>query len=304
MRRSHSLSHRLCRGCLTNIAINLTAQNRLAKAENTCLRAVDIALLGGIGKSHIFRARLDYFKSLSIFGQWEEAEDVWQLLDPMGRQWSRSVYRPGMAENLYARFLFWQGKLQEVNLINAEQLAKKGKDRRTIRSLHRLRGQWRLEQVQWESATNSFLEAVLIARAMGQKDEEAEAFLALTKLHLKQLPDPHHIAEQLASAKEPAHRPLAELWLAIGNHEQATKHALAAYKWAWADGEPYVHRYELNKARALLEQLNIPIPDLPPYDPAKEEKFPWEDELVAAIEELRAKAEAEKAADGQAEDWQ
>ncbi|MDJ0707839.1 MAG: hypothetical protein QNJ46_31575 [Leptolyngbyaceae cyanobacterium MO_188.B28] len=209
-----------------------------------------------------------------------------------------------MAENLYARFLFWQGKLQEVNLINAEQLAKKGKDRRTIRSLHRLRGQWRLEQVQWESATNSFLEAVLIARAMGQKDEEAEAFLALTKLHLKQLPDPHHIAEQLASAKEPAHRPLAELWLAIGNHEQATKHALAAYKWAWADGEPYVHRYELNKARALLEQLNIPIPDLPPYDPAKEEKFPWEDELVAAIEELRAKAEAEKAADGQAEDWQ
>jgi hypothetical protein len=71
-------------------------------------------------------------------------------------------------------------------------------------------------------------------------------------------------------------------------------HALAAYKAAWADGEPYVFRYALNKARALLEQLGAEIPDLPPYDPAKDEKLPWEDEVAAAIERLRAEKEAEK----------
>ena len=87
-------------------------------------------------------------------------------------------------------------------------------------------------------------------------------------------------------------RDLADLWLAIGDHEQTKKHALEAYKFAWADGEPYVHRYELNKSRALLEKLGVPIPNLPPYDPSKDEKFPCEDEVAAAIENLRAKKKA------------
>jgi hypothetical protein len=51
-------------------------------------------------------------------------------------------------------------------------------------------------------------------------------------------------------------------------------------------------RYALNKARALLEKLGVTIPDLPPYDPAKDEKFPCEDEVAAAIEKLRAQKEA------------
>ena len=51
----------------------------------------------------------------------------------------------------------------------------------------------------------------------------------------------------------------------------------------------------MNKARGLPEQLDVAIPDLPDYDPAKDEKLPWEDEVVAAIEKLRAEKEAEKA---------
>ncbi|MCP4567608.1 MAG: hypothetical protein GY841_08520 [FCB group bacterium] len=117
------------------------------------------------------------------------------------------------------------------------------------------------------------------------------------KLHLDQLTDPHQEAERLAKIKKPSNRALAELWLAIGDHKQAKRHALAAYEWAWADGEPYVHRYELNKTRALLEQLGVDIPDLPPYDPDKDEKFPWEDDVVAAIEKLRAENEAKKVAE-------
>ncbi len=55
-------------------------------------------------------------------------------------------------------------------------------------------------------------------------------------------------------------------------------------------------------ALALLEQLAAEIPDLPPYDPAKYEKFPWEDEVAAAIDELRAENEAEKATEESAEE--
>ena len=136
-----------------------------------------------------------------------------------------------------------------------------------------------------------------MAREIGQVDAESETQLALARIHLGQLPDPHIEAERLAKAREPDHRPLAELWLTIGDREQAKNHALAACELAWADGEPYVHRYELNKAYALLDKLDMEIPKLPVYDPAKDEKLPWEDEVAAAIEKLRAEKKAKKAAE-------
>ena len=237
-----------------------------------------------------------------MIGKWAEAETIWNILHSMGRNWARTFYRAGQAEKEYAIFLFRQGKLQEELLIYVEELAQKGKDRTIIRELHVLRGKWYVEQEQWEPATTSFHEAVRMIREVGQKDEEAEVFLALAQFHCNQLSDPHHSANKLSNIKNAAHFPLAELWFAIDDHEQATKYALSAYKWAWADGEPYVHRYELNKARALLEQLNVSIPDLPPYNPAKDKKFPWEAEVAAVIEELKAKAEAEKASEEQDED--
>ncbi|MBP85886.1 MAG: hypothetical protein CMJ64_04080 [Planctomycetaceae bacterium] len=75
------------------------------------------------------------------------------------------------------------------------------------------------------------------------------------------------------------------------------RHALAAYKWAWADGEPYVNRYELTKTTELLQQMNVPIPNLPPYDPAKDEPFPWKADVRAAIEKIRARKEAKEKSD-------
>jgi hypothetical protein len=150
-----------------------------------------------------------------------------------------------------------------------------------------------VEQPEWALAIESLGEAATMARTAGQTDARAETFLALAKFNLGQLKEPRREADQLASASSVDNRALAELWLAIGDDEQAKKHALAAYKWAWADGEPYVHRYALNKARALLEKLGAEIPNLPAYDPAEDGKFPLEDEVAAAIEKLRAKKEAE-----------
>ena len=71
-------------------------------------------------------------------------------------------------------------------------------------------------------------------------------------------------AERLTQLSQPAHRYLAMLWLAIGDADQANHHALAAYTWAWADGEPYVNRYELTRTTELLQQMNAPVPMLPP----------------------------------------
>jgi hypothetical protein len=214
----------------------------------------------------------------------------------MGRDWQRSLYRPGEAEHLYALFRFYKGEMTEEHLNRAEQLVKAGKDRLIIRGLHRLRGAWQLQQGRHAPAAESLHEAVRLARKVRQVDAESETRLALASIHLDQLREPRRDAERLAKTKKPAHRPLAELWLAIGDREQAKKHALAAYQWAWADGEPYVHRYELNQSRALLEKLGVEIPKLPAYDPAQDEKLPWEDEVAVAIDKLRAENEAKQAA--------
>jgi tetratricopeptide (TPR) repeat protein len=277
---------------LLSIARVLKRQARLAKAESCQLLALSVATLLE-NDEQLFSSRRVRFSQLVTVGLWAEAEAMWQLLDPMGRNWSRAVYRPGSVEYIYARFRFSQGTLEEEHLAHAEHLARMGKSRLVVRNLHGLRGAWQLEQGRWAAAVESYQEAVRMAREVGQHDLLSEAALLLAKFRLGQISAPRDEAEQLASAKEPPHYVLAELWLAMGDRKHAKRHALAAYKAAWADGEPYVFRYDLNKARALLEQLGAQIPDLLPYDPAKDEKLPWEDEVAAAIERLRAEKEAE-----------
>ena len=275
---------------LSNICKSLFDLRRLVKWKRYLLLVLDLAALMD-DEDRLFRARLDRFVQLAEIGPWADAEAMWQLLDPMGRDWPRAVYRSGEAEYEYAKFRFWRGDLTEEYLARAEQLAKAGKNRLHIRYLHRLRGQWRLEQGQWMLAADTLHEAVRMARAVGRSDAAAETQLALAKFQLGQVTDPRREAEQLMAARWVSYLELADLWLAIGDREQAKKHALKAYKWAWADGQPY-NRYELNKAKALLEKLGAEIPNLPPYDPAKDEKLPWEDEVPAAIEKLRAEKEA------------
>ena len=144
-------------------------------------------------------------------------------------------------------------------------------------------------------AAESLHEAVTMAQAVGQSNASAATQLALAKFHLGQVADARSTAETLADAQYISNLDLAALWLAIRDRDQAKKHALAAYRRAWADGEPFVRRYNLNKSRALLDQLGVEIPNLPAYDPAKDEKLTWEDKVQAAIEELRAEKPAQEA---------
>ena len=103
--------------------------------------------------------------------------------------------------------------------------------------------------------------------------EASETGLALAKFHLGRLTgaDARSEAERLAQLRQPAHRYLAMFRLALGDTEQANHHTLTAYKWAWADGEPYVDRYDLTKTTELLKQMNVPIPQLQPYDSTKDD---------------------------------
>jgi len=264
----------------------------LPKTERCLLFALDIATLIDSNIS-LFLARLSQLSYLAVVGRWGEAELSWKIIESMGCDWPADDYIQGGAEYTYAWLRFYRYDLTEEVLAKAESLARSSKNRPGIRALHRLRGDWYILKEEWKLAADSFGEAIRMAREIGRTAEYSETRLALIQFNLNQLPNPHQQAEQLASAQAVDHQALAELWFAIGDAAESRKHALEAYKEAWADGEPYVERYALNKARALLEQLSAPIPDLPPYDPAKDEKLPWEDELVAAVEKLRAEKSAD-----------
>jgi tetratricopeptide (TPR) repeat protein len=271
-----------------HVASVILLKQSIAKAFRASILALEISTLLN-NTENIFASRLWLFCRQALAGQWREAELTWQLLDPMGRAWSRARHRPGMAECEFARFRHMKGDLKEEHLALAERLAAKGKNRPTLRALHWLRGIWRLDQGEWVLAVVSLQEVVRMDRERGYFDAQSETALALAKFHLGQFAEPMREAGRLAQLRDPAHRYLAQLWLALGDTEQAKHHALAAYTWAWADGEPYVRRQALTKATELLQQMSVPIPNLPPYDPANDKPLPWEADVRTAIQEIRAR---------------
>jgi len=289
-----ALRSNLERRSLRNVWVNLenlsTAwrrNNHLAN-EDICLRyARAIAELLDDSEA-LFVSRLFCFEQQVHLGRWSEAELLWQELDPMGRDWARASYRPGEAEYQRALARFYQDVLRDEDLRQAERLARQGRNREVIRNLHKLRGEWLLERSEWRAAVDHFNEAVAMAQAVNMNDSDAQTQLAYAKLRSGELVDPRAAAELLAKGREPDNLALAVLWLAIGDSDRALKHARAAYEWAWANGDPFVHRHQLKRVRALLKQLKAEVPDLSPYDRSKADKLPWQDAVQAAIETLAA----------------
>lgn len=263
-------------------------------ATKRCLDlAIEVATLRGDAPG-LFVTRLDLYETLIDLGRWEDADALWKLIGPAGRDWPRHIYRPGTAERAHAKLQFYRGRLTEEHLSSAEQLARDGKNRAALRMIVALRGEWLLDELHWKRAAEALSEAVRLAREVGDTDPKAETQLALAKLKLSQLGDPKHVAEQLGQAKSVSNRALAELWTAIGDSEQAKKCAFVAYKAAWNDGEPFVRRYELERTTGILNRLGAEIPKFPPFDPSKEKRLPWEDEVVAAIQKLKRRKRGPK----------
>ena len=127
-----------------------------------------------------------------------------------------------------------------------------------IRLLCALRGEWYLEQGRWELAVQSLHEAVLMAHTIGMPDVGSGTQLAFAKFRLGQLSEPTPRSRASCSSKgtfPPAVWPVCGWLSVITNRRNCI--TTCRFRLAWADGEPYVYRYELNRTIALLETLNI-----------------------------------------------
>ena len=67
-----------------------TLQNAINLEPSMSMMALDLATERG-DPAFLFACRLYVFCNQSRCGQWMKAEASWQLLDPMGRQWRRTV---------------------------------------------------------------------------------------------------------------------------------------------------------------------------------------------------------------------
>jgi len=268
---------------LSNMGINLGHTHKYAASLRCKQYATKIAFLQGSQETQ-YLSLINQF-ILYIFIQNKEAiNSIQRKITALGYTPQPSVDVYSWYERLLCWYVFFTNVLTEEQLHKTEKIIKKGKQNQGLIELNHLWSLWLINQADYQHAQDKLQWVIAEKRDRGLDTHAEDCYLALCQYHLGILANPTEKATQLAQAKRPAHQPIAELWLAIGKHTQAKHHALKAYKEAWGEGEPYVFRYWLNKAKAVLEQLGEPIPDLPPCNPATAVKIPYEDEIVALIE--------------------
>jgi hypothetical protein len=260
---------------LRNLAWVSWNTNKLAEAFRLRSLAFEIGK-DAYDEEEIFAGKLSLFAAGVEFGDQTETDRLWRELSDLGRNWSRAKYRPGDAEKYHIRNLFYRGELTEDVLVRAERLASKGRNRGAIQELFELRGSWQLAKADPQRAVDSLVQAVGIAREFGRHESRSEALLLLAKLRSGARFDVRAEVERLGESANDAALTIAEIWHAIGDHAQARQFALRAYRWAIADGEPYVRRYHLTRAKTLCDEMNMKLASTARYDPSKITQYPWE----------------------------
>lgn len=163
-----------------------------------------------------------------------------------------------------------------------------------IRSSHAIASHFLLHSHNLQESSKAAIEAIRMAREAGFNDEYSELSLFYSQLLQGEATDVEEQIARFESLPTSDDYLMARIFQQVANDVKAKRFALEAYKLAWGAGEPYVHRYYLDRAAALLHELGEPLPILPPYDPAKDRVFPWEKDVQALIERLDAKKQNTK----------
>lgn len=195
--------------------------------------------------------------------------------------------------NFYMLHRFYMKQDIESLVNQFEDLIQRFPDPAALRGVERIRGEVALRDNQFDDATTHFSNSIRIGNESGVARHEtvlsqAHGGLARTYLALGKIEQAARIVEEGCDDYSSAIVSKAQ-----GKHEEAKEYAIKYYTWAWADGEPYVHRWHLNRAIDLLDELSIPKPNLPVFDEANYESFPAEAEVRAYIEQLKQEKEKE-----------
>ncbi|GAB4522395.1 MAG: hypothetical protein OHK0046_34860 [Anaerolineae bacterium] len=278
---------------LQNFSLSLRENDQLSLALRVLHTAVMLAETTGNQKEVIHST----FFLLGLYadtGQWIETETAYDALQdnpPRDRFWQADV------EKHYAESLIYRRYEATAALERAEVQAVEGRHSLIYRQIKGWQGEAVLQLGDTQAALRWFEESLQLHRKSGS-DDTAWVLGGMARAYAL-LGDGDRaraiIEDNDFDSKEVIN--VAEVYHILGEHDQARQYALHAYKRAWADGPPYVWWWHLERAKAVLDALGEPYPDLPPYDPARIGKFPYEDEILAVIEREKAKRAAARQAE-------
>ena len=276
---------------LKNYATSLFSLNRLAASLSTTQLAHELKLLS-TSEIHA-RSHLDLMTLYTYTGQFEAAESSYADFSALPEP-PRSLYRQGEGELDHSRLLFYQNRPVSQELDDALSLAVQEKNIEVERQIHALRADVALQQGHLDEAVEAIQTAITMARKSGVPVGGHLGCLARALVQQEHYEEARRVLEE--ALEEPnleinayLQCSAAEVYLALGEQTPAEEYALAAYKTAWADGPPYSRWWELQWAKKLLARLNVSEPNLPSFDPSKVEPIPYEKEIRAFIEKLKAK---------------
>ena len=202
-----------------------------------------------------FFSRLKLFEGDANRGDYAAAQKHWDVLDPMERNWSISVYRQGDAELTFAYFLFYQGLLTEDVLAVAERAAQNPFSRRIRRDIAELRGMWRMSEGDWLAAHEAFLESVRLKPDARIGYDPSDIQLLRAKLKLQQITVTSSILKLIEPISPAAEIDLAELRFDMGDFTSARSHAMRAMEWCVAQGFDKPHAFVQARASALINKM-------------------------------------------------
>jgi tetratricopeptide (TPR) repeat protein len=267
-------------GALLSLAVWAFNRNQLASSARIGNLAGDVAAAAG-AEDMLTRLVLGRMIEASLRGRFDEAGSL--LASFRARLPAlRPKHKPGEAEYWIARMWFCQGRLTVEELLQAEQAAAEGRILSHQHQSAALRAEWELTRGNPAKALDAIEGALSILRKTGQPSQEYVGIRALALARLG------HTTEARDALAESDPLNAAEAWLALGDREKARECVLEAYPRAWADGPPYARWHDLKRCRELLAALGEPEPRLPPFDPASVEPVPFEAEVRAAIDKLKA----------------
>lgn len=208
---------------------------------------------------------------------------------------SRSMLNSLMSELSFFGGNYLLSKTMAEEASKAEEANRDERDRvRAIRSL----GLVFSYLDNFDKAEDRLFEALKAARVVDLVEEEIQTLTALAELHRRknELAKAREYLDDIWDYAEEGPYPLfhadalnvlAQIEMDAGNTEDAIKAATKAYELAWCDGPPYAYHYGLENAKELLQKLDAPEPELPPFDPSQFEPMPEmpEIDLEAFLEE-------------------
>jgi hypothetical protein len=278
---SHSLSVRV-----RNHYFTVRDRNELARAARILQLSRDVAAALELDQDTL---SCDVFQVMdSTFqGDLEPARRLWTDMTsrPAWRQRAGQLEAQGLVAE--ALLLYREGSLTVRWLDEARDRVRELGQRSSERSLQRLIGRWHQSLGDHPAAIDAFAGAIVMARAVGLDDTDSEARRGLSLARLGRRNEAQ--AAAASAMRAPHHDVLAELHFVLGDSDQARQHALAGYRWYWADGPPWCWHWALETCRDVLQVLGEPEPQMPAFDPARVRPIEYEADVRRLLADHAAK---------------